>query len=311
MCTALSFCHFFGRNFDLDQSYGEEVCVTPRHFPFLFRKAMVDKNRYAIIGMATVQDGIPLYYDAMNEHGVAMAGLHFPGNAHYHPFREAKDNIAPFELIPWVLMQCKNLKEVKNLLQQINIANIAFSPAFPPTPLHFMIATPQGDLAVESTAKGVEIFENTVGVLANNPQFGLQIENLKSYSSLSNQSPAPKIVLPSTQSFHSLGMGGAGLPGDYSSSSRFVRACFLRRFADSALKGEQMMEQFFHLLGGVAVPKGCVKTPEGKDHYTRYCAAMDLKSGIYYYTTYFSSAITPIRLGDLALDSAELIRFPL
>ena len=310
MCTALSFCHFFGRNFDLDQSYGEEVCVTPRHFPFLFRKANPAYSHYAMIGMATVREGIPLYYDAINEHGVAMAGLHFPGNAIYHHLSKEKDNIAPFEFIPWVLSQCKNLQEVEALLQRISIADIPFSDTLPSTPLHWMIATPQGNLTVESTARGVEIFENFVGVLANNPEFGLQIENLERYSSLTNESPSPKILSPSAHNLHSLGMGAVGLPGDYSSTSRFVRASFLRRFADSAEREDGAVEQFLHLLGGVAVPKGCVKTPDGKDHFTRYRSAMDLKNIVYYYTTYFGSAITAISPHDIPLDSANLIRFP-
>ena len=40
MCTALSYRtrdHYFGRNLDLDTSYGEKVCIMPRNFPFPLR----------------------------------------------------------------------------------------------------------------------------------------------------------------------------------------------------------------------------------------------------------------------------------
>jgi choloylglycine hydrolase len=41
-------------------------------------------DHYAMVGVATVIDNYPLYYDAANEHGLCIAGLNFPGNACYH-----------------------------------------------------------------------------------------------------------------------------------------------------------------------------------------------------------------------------------
>lgn len=310
MCTALSFNGFFGRNLDLDTSFGEEVCAVGRRFPFLFRKTGKMEQHFAMVGMATVAEGVPLYYDALNEHGVAMAGLNFPNNAFYGQPAPEKDNIAPFELIPWVLSQCKNLAEVKALLENCNIANIPFSSAFPQTPLHWMIATKEGDLVVEATKEGLGIFENTVGVLTNNPPFGQQLIGLNRQKYLHCHSPSSKIDTASPWSFHSLGLGAVGLPGDYSSMSRFARGFFVNRFAEKVPK-EQKVEQFFHLLSATEVPKGCLKTPEGKDHYTRYSSAMDLADGIYYYTTYFHRRITAVRLHPKNLDTAKLSIFPL
>ncbi len=114
MCTALSFHgkdHYFGRTLDLHCSYGEKVCVTPRNFPFSFRKMGQMSSHYALIGMAMVAGAEPLYYDAVNEKGLCMAGLNFPGNAHYFPEAEGKDNVTPFEFIPWILGQCRTVQE--------------------------------------------------------------------------------------------------------------------------------------------------------------------------------------------------------
>ena len=88
MCTAITYKtkhHYFGRNLDLEVSYGEKVTITPRNFPFHFRKVKDLKYHYAMIGVATVVDNVPLYYDATNEKGLSMAGLNFPGNADYKP----------------------------------------------------------------------------------------------------------------------------------------------------------------------------------------------------------------------------------
>ena len=60
----------------------------------------VAERHFAFIGMAHVADNYPLYYDAVNEKGLGIAGLNFVGNAHYGECREGKDNIAQWELIP-------------------------------------------------------------------------------------------------------------------------------------------------------------------------------------------------------------------
>jgi len=130
MCTAITYKtkdHYFGRTLDLEYTYDEQVTVTPRNFELKFRTKVSIKSHHAIIGMATVADNYPLYYEAVNEYGLAMAGLNFPGNAHYFPVTDGKDNIAPFEFIPWILCQCKNLTEAREILSNINLCNLNFS----------------------------------------------------------------------------------------------------------------------------------------------------------------------------------------
>ena len=129
MCTAISFRtkdHYFGRNMDYEFSYEESVTVTPRNYPFIFRKVKPLYEHYAMIGMAYVVEDYPLYYEATNEKGLSMAGLNFPGNAVYHVEIEEKDNIAPFEFIPWVLGQCATVEECKALLLKMNMVNILY-----------------------------------------------------------------------------------------------------------------------------------------------------------------------------------------
>ena len=41
MCTAITFhakSHYFGRNLDFEHDFGEQVVITPRNYPFVFRK---------------------------------------------------------------------------------------------------------------------------------------------------------------------------------------------------------------------------------------------------------------------------------
>ena len=134
MCTAVTYTageHYFGRNLDLDRSRGETVTITPRNFPFAFRRAGRLGRHYALIGAALVAEGYPLYYDAVNEKGLAMAGLNFPVSARYRPERAGADNIAPFEFIPWLLGQCADLAQTRALLARLNLGTSRSAPGCP------------------------------------------------------------------------------------------------------------------------------------------------------------------------------------
>ncbi|MBQ8669828.1 MAG: linear amide C-N hydrolase, partial [Oscillospiraceae bacterium] len=120
MCTAITYQtkdHYFGRNLDLEYCFDERVTITPRNYPFHFRTMGEMPTHYAMIGMAYVAEGYPLYYEATNEHGLSMAGLNFPGNACWFEPKKGKDNVSPFEFIPWILGQCKNLAEARTLIE--------------------------------------------------------------------------------------------------------------------------------------------------------------------------------------------------
>lgn len=314
MCTAITYKtrdHYFGRTLDLEFSYHESVTVTPRNYPFSFRTLPALASHYAIIGMATIADGYPLYYEATNEHGLSMAGLNFPGNAHYFPPCEGKDNVAPFEFIPWILGQCKTLGEARVLLEKINLCNIPFSGEFPLSPLHWILADRDGAITVESVADGLKIYENPVGVLTNNPRFDYHMTHLCDYRNLTHLPPenrfADGIDLPA----YSRGMGAMGLPGDLSSASRFVRAAFVKLHSVSGESEEESVCQFFHILGAVEQQRGCVQMPDGRYEITVYTSCCNTDKGIYYYTTYENSRITAVDMYKENLDGNTLVSYPL
>ena len=314
MCTAISYKkghHYFGRNLDLEYSYGETVTVTPRHYPFSFRCRPVLRSHYAMIGMTYVRDGYPLYYDAVNEKGLGMAGLSFWDFAAYHDEVQGKDNIAPFEFIPWILGQCETVDQVKTHLARINLVNIPFSDKLPLSPLHWIISDRESSIVVESTKDGVQVFDNPLGVLTNSPPFEYHCMHLNDYMGLSNQPAENRFSGEMPLKAYSRGMGGMGLPGDYSSASRFVRAAFVKQNSVCGSGDEEGVSQFFHILASVAHPKGCVDLGEGKYEITVYSSCCDTDRGIYYYTTYHNSAITAVDMHREDLDGKELISYPM
>ncbi len=314
MCTALSFCtkdHYFGRNLDLDFSYGEEVCVMPRKFPLSFRKAGELNKHYAIIGMATVFEDIPLFYDGSNEHGLSMAGLNFPGNAYYSPISESKDNITPFEFIPWILGKCKNIAEARELLSRINLVDIHFSEKLPLSPLHWIISDRNESLTVEAMKDGLHIYENPVGVLTNNPPFPYHMFNLNNYRNLKNTNGENGFSKDFELEHYCQGLGAVGLPGDVSSMSRFVRAVFTKSNSFCCEDEESSLSQFFHLLSSVEMVRGVCKVPNGKFDITVYSSCINTDRGLYYYSTYDNRQITCVDMHKTDLNGNKVSRYPL
>lgn len=313
MCTAVTYHtkdFYFGRTLDYEYLYPSEVTIAPRGFPFKFRNLDIMSTHYAIIGMAFVNDGFPLFYDGINEHGLAAAGLNFVGNAVYSSVIDGKDNVAQFELIPWILGQCRDLFEVRRLLCQINITNTAFSEKLPPSQLHWIISYRGESIVLESTSDGLHIYEDPIGVLTNNPPFPFQLFNLNNYISLSPESPVNRFSRDVDLTVYSRGMGALGLPGDLSSMSRFVRAAFVKMNSVSGEGEKESVGQFFHILGAVEQVRGCCVLDGGAEEITIYSSCCNTDRGIYYYTTYGNRQINAVDMHNTDLDSGALTCYP-
>ncbi len=286
MCTSLTLPtsdgrRLFGRTLDWNVHFGERVVMTPAHGTLERRNRPPLYLRYDLLGMAAVEDGYPLYAEAMNRAGLCMAGLRFADNAHYPESpTEGKHPIAPWELIPYLLGRCETVEEAREALYGISLVKIPFSELIPAAPLHWHIAdanASHGELVVESTADGLQIYENPVGVLTNDPTFSEQLEHLSV----------------------------SGIPGDYTSASRFVRAAALRHSVGEWMAkrcgetAEQDVEvsparQFFRILGAVSPMAGAVLTPQGGVHRTLYTCCMDGVAGVYHYFTEEDTAVRTV-----------------
>lgn len=314
MCTAATYQtedFYFGRTLDYECSYGEEVTVTPRAYPLHFRHMEPLARHYALIGMAHIADGYPLYYDAVNEKGLCMAGLNFVGNACYGKPVPGSNNVAQFELIPWILGQCATVAEARALLDTLNLVDTPFSEKLPAAQLHWLLADREEALTIEAVRDGLKLYPNPAGVLTNNPPFPEQMFHLNNYMHLSPKAPENHFSdrLPLRTYCH--GMGALGLPGDLSSQSRFVRVAFVKLNSVSGSTESESVSQFFHILGAVDQPRGCCDLGNGAFETTLYTSCCNARRGIYYYTTYENHQITAVDLHREALDSADLAHYPL
>ena len=317
MCTAATYKtkdFYFGRTLDYEFSYGEEVTITPRNYSLHFREKGDILSHYAMIGVAHVAENYPLYYDAVNEKGLAIAGLNFVGNAYYRKRMGGKDNIAQFELIPWILSQCASVKEACALLGNINITDTVFSNKYPLAQLHWMISDRERSITLEAVKEGIKIYDNPLGVLTNNPPFDMQLFNLNNYRHLSRGAVSATFA-PDNFGLHlqeySRGMGAMGLPGDLSSQSRFVRVAFVKTNSVSGCGEEESVSQLFHILGAVDQQRGCCLLEHGKYEITIYTSCCNTDKGIYYYTTYDNHQITSVDIHRENLEGEALVRYPM
>lgn len=306
MCTAVNYNNYFGRNLDYEHKFGEEAVIVPKNFPLPFRFAPTLSSHPAIIGIAKIIDSYPLFFDGMNEKGVACAGLNFVGYAHYNKEVKGKINIPSFEFIPYILTHAESVLCAKELLKEINITSTPFSKDIPPSQLHFIISDKESSLAVESTKEGLKVYDNPVEVLTNNPEFPWHMTNLSLYLNLTSSYPENRFSKALPLSPFSRGMGAMGIPGDLSSPSRFIRGAFARENAVCDSIGD-----FFHILSTTKQILGISKTEGGKDEMTEYSSAYDRERFILYYTTYTNRQITAIDTKKYDLNGHTLLSFPL
>ncbi len=313
MCTSIIYTagdYYFGRNLDLEVDLGQKIVITPRNKTLEFREMPNLEHHYAIIGMSIIRDDYPLYFDGINEKGVGMAGLNFNGPAHYFPVQQGKDNIASFELVPYILASASSVNEAKKLLANANIANLNFSDKLQAAPLHWIIADKTGaSITVESTIEGLKVYDNPVGVLTNNPEFPRQLVNLSNYRGISPTAPentiAPEVDLP----VYSRGFGSHFLPGGMDSESRFVKATFAKMHTPVGNSEVENITNYFHILQSVEQQKGLDEIAPNTYEYTIYSDGSNLSKGIFYYRTYENSQINSVDMHKENLETSELITY--
>lgn len=314
MCTAITFKtrdSYFGRNLDYEQNFGESIAICPRNFPFTFTNGEKLDKHFAILGVALINENYPLFFDAMNEKGLGMAGLNFVHNAHYFKNKEDKINVAQFEFIPFILSQASSVREARELLKNINITDTPFMGKIPPSELHYLLSDGVNSLTIEQTIDGLHVYENPLGVLTNNPPFPTQLFLLNQYMSLSNKNPENKFNKSVSLETYSRGMGAIGLPGDLSSTSRFAKVAFTKNFSLCNNDENSSVSQFFHILNSVEQQRGAAEVNEGEFEITQYATCYNLNKKICYYRTYDKWGISGIKLDEKYLNETKLISYPM
>lgn len=292
MCTVVAKGNYIGRTLDYECSFGEQLVILPKGYLFGLIHEGEIRSKHRIMGICNIAEGDPLFYEGINDSGVGAYALNFPGYACYNKAREGKLNLASFEVISYILSLASSLDAALKMLNALHITDDSFSDSLPPTPMHWLIADTEGSAVIEPLKGGVEICKNPVGVLTNSPPLDYHLTRLSEIISLHPGTPENRLFTNENQPPYSRGMGAIGLPGDFSSVSRFLRAAFVKNNTVTSDEGE--VESLFHIMDSVAVPLGCSLSESGEPVSTIYTSVSDLDRGMYYYTTYKSREIKSI-----------------
>lgn len=312
MCTGIRFCDnkgnmFFGRNLDWTADYGQKVIITPRGFRY--KSAFLgEMGGTAVIGMGIIAEGVPLYFDCANEHGLAVAGLNFPGYAKYaEESISRKTNVSAYGFPLWVALNYKTVDEVEKALRDVAIVAKPINAKYPVSQLHWLIGDAKRSIVVEYTENGMEVFRDTADVLTNQPGYDWHEENLRNYMNVFPQ--MPKEVKWNKTKLTAFGSGSLmhGLPGDYYSTSRFVRVAYLNTHYPVQSDEKSNIARLFHTLAGVAMIDGAAAMADGQFEKTIYTGGYSAATQTYYYNTYEDPAIRSVSLDDYGLNSAKLI----
>ena len=313
MCTGVRFSDgqgnmYFGRNLDWNTGYGEKVVITPRGYKYQTAFLGDNEKSLAVIGMGIVAKGIPLYFDCANEDGLAVAGLNFPGYAKYEPAPiDGKTNVAAYEFPLYVARNYSNVDEVEKALRDIAIVARPVNEQYPVSELHWLIGDKDRSIVVEYTSSGMEIFENPVDVLTNQPGYEWHRENLRNYLNLFPQ--MPREVRWGAETMRPFGTGSLaqGLPGDTYSTSRFIRVAYHNTHYPLQSGESANIARLFHTLSSVAMIDGASQMTDRSYEKTIYTGGYSSATQTYYYNTYEDFAIKSVSLNDHDLESSELI----
>ena len=247
--------------------------------------------KYGFVGMRDYAP--PIVSDGMNEKGLVVGMLLFPGFAGYQPFEQAlaAKTIANFDVANWMLASFASVDEVREGLKGVRVCDAPLPlPGAGSLPLHYVVHDAKGGcIVVEYTDGQLKVYDNPLGVMTNSPPFDWMLINLANYVNLS-ATGVPKLDLAGF-SIHQTGQGSGmlGLPGDFSPPHRFVRMVALTQASLPVTGPDAGTALAMTLIDSVDIPMGAVReaTPHG-DNYdvTIWSVVGDTQRLRYYFRTY-------------------------
>lgn len=271
------------------------------------------KSIYGYVGIYTEYE--PFVVEGVNEAGLSAGLFFFPQYGEYAPYNSAANDktLCDMQFVSWVLSQFSTIDQLKDGIKEIDLVTLDHKIGA----VHWRIAEPNGRMVVLEVVGGVpHFYENTLGVLTNAPGFQWHMTNLNNYINLEPGS-APDHVLKPGITLQPLGHGSGmlGLPGDFTSPSRFVRAAFYQTTSPVWATGFETVVQAFHILNSFDIPIGSqhakADIPKNMPSATQFTAATDQKAMKLYYRTAWNSNIRCIDLMKIDFKKVKYQSHPL
>ena len=311
MCTSITYQMTDGTNFlARTMDFGFELeglpTIFPRNYAFSLDLGGEMTNRYGYVGTGRKLDKY-IFADGMNECGLAIAELYFPHEAKYEEKKAAdKINLAPHELISWVLGEIGSVSELKERINEVNLVTVENSLLEIVLPLHYIVTDSSGETVVIEPQGGPLIVKNNpVNVMTNSPELEWHVKNMNNYLGIQPQNFNRKQYGSHTVFPFGQGSGTFGLPGGYTSPERFIRATYLREYARKSSTISEAILTILHILGNVTIPQGVNIKEDQSDDYTQYTAIFNTKDKTYYFQPQETNALLSVELKEDYLTQSE------
>ncbi|TDG73643.1 hypothetical protein C5L31_001250 [Secundilactobacillus malefermentans] len=317
MCTSLTYEDYKGdwylaRTMDFGFNLDGRPVVIPRNYHFdSDASANGFDTKFGFTGAGRNLNGYILV-DGVNEKGLSAAALYFTESVYAEEAKAESVNIASHEVLMWLLGNVASIAELRAKFANVNIVAVPNSLLQIVVPLHWIVADKTGkSCVIEQQADGIKITDNPVGVMANSPEFDWHLKNLNNYVQLNPGLHENKPYGKFTANGFGAGTGALGLPGDYTSVSRFIRMAFMRQHAEKAQDSSSSINALSHILNSVEIPKGVKIQADGDVDYTQYRGYMEMATPTYYMQPYDDQTITKVVLTEALLTKKEATEFPL
>ncbi|HEY2811637.1 MAG TPA: choloylglycine hydrolase family protein [Rhabdochlamydiaceae bacterium] len=267
------------------------------------------RAKYGALGMIAFHQ--PAILDGINEAGLCVGTFYFPGYAEYAQIQE--DNLplslSPVEFPHWILTQFATIEEVRAALSRIVIASTSCEPWKIVPPFHYLVFDKKGKCIVIEPVQGqLAVYENKLGVLTNSPAFNWHMNYLRNFIHL-----APELAKPLKWHGIDVAAQGAsivGMPGDFTATSRFVRAALLSTHALRSENSDSAVYDAFHILNQFDIPFGVVREEKAglSSAHTALTCVRDPQALKYYFKTYQDPSIRMVDLNQFDLNEPYIKR---
>lgn len=322
MCTGISYKsmesnEYFGRTQEFGTGYDYIITQFPKNYEV---NGSLEQwtTIYSVLGVGVdeKENILPGIVDGINEKGLAATTQYFADEFIYSPISEIKEAgkvpVSAEQFIFYILSNCANITDVKNILEKVAIADKSLI-GNSVLPQHFFFKDVSGTaIIVEPSVKlGFKVYENHSGVMTNSPNLGWHLTNLKNYSSFGAVT-RPDLNLQEV-TIHPFGDGSkiVDMPGDYTATSRFIRASLLLNLSNNP-DDQHAINYGFHVLSTSDIVKGIANEANSDEvHYTQYTTIYDLSKRVVYIKLYDNLSIQAVSFDDTKSNSKEPVQYAL
>jgi len=303
----------YARTLEWRKNLNPYAIVIPHHTDYIGtstdnRPGLNWTTKHTIVGITIGKR--PHLIDGINACGLGVGLFSFRDDVEYAaPTSNTTYDLAPWELVTYFLSTCASVDEVIQKVVTINVVPVFLEDVDEVPPLHYIVHDSYGNcIVLEHTHQNIKIYDNPFGVMTNSPNFDWHMTNLHAYlhPAFDDHKTSHVNLLKNLHETYAL-----GLPSDFSSPSRFIRAAIYTLCTPTPSDGLSGVMHAFHILNQFDIPKGSFRTNQHDYYtYTHWTSAANLTEKKYYFRTYENQRIRMIDMHTLS-TCEEIIWLPM